>query len=384
MSNSENTKIILSNNTTLSNSSNKNKNNNNNIKDVIILYLIDKLANIYSLNSNKPKTYFKSILYSKIHELMVTQSDFDIVNIHNRLKMSSSKCNYDHLKLIGCGQFSNVYSYYNPIDQQTYAVKKIGIDDTHSKQILDEIRIMAKLNHKHIIRYHTVWIDSVFAEPSLNKNKIALLENKKPNTDLVVYSSNSSMSSPFDEEYDESLYEEFIFIQMELCDMNLSKYLFLYPNCDKIDISIQIIKGLQYLHQYGILHRDLKLDNILVDFKKNIKISDFGLSILKSQSQSIDNKDITGTIGYIAPEIYKGEPYSVYSDIYSLGVILFKIFESSKTQMEYVKHFTAFKQNKYTLDKCESKLQTMIRSLLDSDKTKRPSLLVVLNTFENN
>ena len=84
----------------------------------------------------------------------------------------------------------------------------------------------------------------------------------------------------------------------------------------------QIIKGLQYIHKKKIVHRDIKLDNVLIDLTNTVKICDFGVSrILQPGDIMYEN---CGTPAYIAPEIFKNEGYEGYScDIWSAGVTLY-------------------------------------------------------------
>lgn len=67
----------------------------------------------------------------------------------------------------------------------------------------------------------------------------------------------------------------------------------------------QIIEALQYIHSKGIVHRDIKLDNILIDLQNNIKICDFGVSKKIKRGDSMH--DQCGTPAYIAPEILKNQ-----------------------------------------------------------------------------
>ena len=89
----------------------------------------------------------------------------------------------------------------------------------------------------------------------------------------------------------------------------------------------KILKGLEAIHNSGICHRDLKIDNILMDQFFNPKICDFGLATeLKGKNGDGKLYEIVGTKRYAAPEILNENPYNgVKADIFSLGVILFNI-----------------------------------------------------------
>jgi serine/threonine protein kinase len=91
---------------------------------------------------------------------------------------------------------------------------------------------------------------------------------------------------------------------------------------------VEILKGVQYLHENNIIHRDLKPLNILlkrnIRYESFIKIADFGLLVLhkfSEQSHSIDK----GTPKYMAPEVINSEKYDFKAGVYSLGVILEKL-----------------------------------------------------------
>ncbi len=86
----------------------------------------------------------------------------------------------------------------------------------------------------------------------------------------------------------------------------------------------QIILALEYCHSQGIAHRDLKLENLLLDENNNIKITDFGLSSFTSFTSSSVLKTICGTPNYVSPEVLQDKGYDGFkSDIWSCGVILF-------------------------------------------------------------
>ena len=90
----------------------------------------------------------------------------------------------------------------------------------------------------------------------------------------------------------------------------------------------QIILALKYIHNHNIVHRDIKLDNILIDLDNNIKICDFGVSkIIKKGDIMVDQ---CGTPAYIAPEILKNKGYEGFGvDIWSAGVVLYAMLSGN-------------------------------------------------------
>lgn len=88
----------------------------------------------------------------------------------------------------------------------------------------------------------------------------------------------------------------------------------------------KILKGIKAIHEAGIMHRDLKLDNILIQNIQNIKsikIIDFGFACQLNELSGDHHK--CGTPGYIAPEVFEDEDYNELCDIFSIGAIFHKL-----------------------------------------------------------
>nr|XP_012304786.1 uncharacterized serine/threonine-protein kinase SgK494 isoform X2 [Aotus nancymaae] len=85
----------------------------------------------------------------------------------------------------------------------------------------------------------------------------------------------------------------------------------------------ELVLVLCYLHDLGIMHRDVKMENILLDERGHLKLTDFGLS--RHLPQGARAYTICGTLQYMAPEVLSGEPYNHAADWWSLGVLLFSL-----------------------------------------------------------
>lgn len=118
------------------------------------------------------------------------------------------------------------------------------------------------------------------------------------------------------------------FIILELCDATLkqlmdAQFFTQFKECR--DLVRQMLKGVEYLHKNRIIHRDLKLDNILINDGK-IKICDFGLAILEN-APADELRKFCGTAVYMSPEVLARSGAVPRSDIWSVGVITFRLYK---------------------------------------------------------
>lgn len=90
-----------------------------------------------------------------------------------------------------------------------------------------------------------------------------------------------------------------------------------------VKLALDIAHGMQYLHAEGILHRDLKSENLLLDEDMCVKVADFGISCLESQCGSA--KGFTGTYRWMAPEMIKEKNHTKKVDVYSFGIVLWEL-----------------------------------------------------------
>ncbi|MDR3013594.1 MAG: protein kinase [Chitinispirillales bacterium] len=123
--------------------------------------------------------------------------------------------------------------------------------------------------------------------------------------------------------------EGYRFIAMQYVDgMDLSRYIADHkriPITDIIDFSKQICRGLHYAHGHDIVHRDIKPQNILIDKKKNINITDFGIAKLTDKTDLTMTGSTIGTPEYMSPEQAQGKKIDAQTDIYSLGILMYEM-----------------------------------------------------------
>jgi len=199
---------------------------------------------------------------------------------------------YYHIdkKVLGKGTFGKVRRAVRIGKKEEVAIKKIRknkLDTTNRALLENEIRILREIKHESIVCLHEV------------------LETKKH-----------------------------IFLIMELCSggdafdlVDKEKYL---SEEEAAGLTQQIVAAVDYIHGRGVVHRDLKLENILiVDWKLvsktasvRIKIADFGFATtFKPPNALIEGT--CGSLNYVAPEVLTGRPYTKACDLWSIGVILY-------------------------------------------------------------
>lgn len=142
---------------------------------------------------------------------------------------------------------------------------------------------------------------------------------------------------------------------------------------------MQIINALKYLHAHRIIHRDLKLGNLFINDKMEVKLGDFGLAA-KLDFDGEKKRTICGTPNYIAPEVLEGKSGHSYEvDVWSLGVIIYTLivgkppFETSDVKTTYKR----IRMNAYTFPDhvvVSDAAKDLIQRILIGDPSSRPTL----------
>ena len=156
--------------------------------------------------------------------------------------------------------------------------------------------------------------------------------------------------------YDVSKGGDLEYIVMELIDgITLKQYMERRGQLnwrEALHFITQIMKGLSHAHSRGIIHRDIKPQNIMILRDGSVKVADFGIACLTAKnSQTMAGKEAMGSVHYISPEQAKGDRIDQRSDIYSAGVVLYEMltsrlpFEGDTPVSIAIQHFSAVPLN---------------------------------------
>ena len=148
------------------------------------------------------------------------------------------------------------------------------------------------------------------------------------------------------------------------------------------DLTYQIAMGVKYLHEFGIVHRDLKLENIMMSDSSDgavPQIVDFGLAKIIGPSNTASEP--FGTLGYVAPEVLRKQPYTFSCDVWSLGCIIYALLSGSlpfdhESQKETIR-MTLDDKLVFDLpcwDEVSSHAKDLVQKLLMKDPKQRISL----------
>lgn len=171
-------------------------------------------------------------------------------------------------------------------------------------------------------------------------------------------------------------------ILLEYCKYSLDKIITGLEDIDLVGIIFEICTAMKYLHQNKIIHRDLKMTNILVNIKKHVKICDFGVSKVVDIATLTSMSQKVGTIAFMAPELFREDgKYNEKVDVYSFGVVMYFIL--TKGTSPPFKGTGCYESLK--LPSSINKLsRSIIKSCFSNSPEERPSFRRILKYIVNN
>ena len=247
-------------------------------------------------------------------------------------------------KFLGKGGFARCFEFTNLENKRVSAAKiiqKSTLTKTRAKQkLMSEIKIHRSLHHNNIVGFEHFFEDA-----------------------------------------------ENVYILLELCqNQSLNELLRRRKRLHELEVQCyvnQICAAVKYLHSHRVIHRDLKLGNLFLNDKMEVKIGDFGLAT-KLEFDGERKRTICGTPNYIAPEVLEGKQGHSYEvDIWSLGVIIYTLiigkppFETSDVKTTYKR----IRMNAYNFPEnvpITDYARDIVTKILNNDPGKRPSIDEIL------
>jgi serine/threonine protein kinase len=178
--------------------------------------------------------------------------------------------------------------------------------------------------------------------------------------------------------------EKYIYLILELCSHgDLERYLKekqTLSESETQNIAKQVVDGLVYLHNHGIIHRDIKLSNLLLTETLEVKIADFGLAKRIQLTREQNNETMCGTPNYISPEIASRTPHSFATDVWSLGILIVTLLTGHPPFDTDTVHGTLSKvtHEKYELPTTFSEeAQDLVNSTLRKTAELRPNIIEI-------
>ncbi|WMV28858.1 hypothetical protein MTR67_022243 [Solanum verrucosum] len=231
-----------------------------------------------------------------------TTSINDASNLNHRIPVESSRIpfvalqeatnNFDDKFLIGMGGFGKVYR--GVLCDGTRVALKRG--NPKSRQGIEEFRteteMLSQLRHPHLVSWMGYCDES---------NEMILIYEYMENGNLRSHLYGSDLRLP---------------------SMSWEQ---------RLEICIGVARGLHYLHTNGVIHRDVKSTNILLDENFVAKITDFGISKTMHELDQFDthiSTNVKGTMGYLDPEYFRRQEPTGKSDVYSFGVVLCEVLSA--------------------------------------------------------
>eukprot|EP01116_Phalansterium_solitarium_P011969 TRINITY_DN2786_c3_g1_i1.p1 TRINITY_DN2786_c3_g1~~TRINITY_DN2786_c3_g1_i1.p1 ORF type:complete len:290 (+),score=98.45 TRINITY_DN2786_c3_g1_i1:850-1719(+) len=198
---------------------------------------------------------------------------------------------YEIVRHLGNGGFATVFEARQKSTGFMVAIKKVDKDKvrtTHNgiERLRAECEIHGTLRHPHVLRLLKCFEDAAFV--------YLVLENAAGG-DL------------------------FRWLQRHRQTQGIG-----VPESDVRRLMSQLVSGVRYLHGRGVIHRDLKLGNLLLDAPGNLKIADFGLAV-RLDGADTEQHTMCGTPSYLSPEQCEGRGYGAAVDVWSIGVVMYTL-----------------------------------------------------------
>lgn len=197
---------------------------------------------------------------------------------------------YEIVEEVGVGGMAKVYKALDTVLNRYVAVKVLKNEYMEDQDFLRkfamEAQSAASLTHANIV--------SVFDVGS------SYVDGRKYNYIVMEYVDGKTLKDIIDEKQ-------------------------ILPIEDIVNYGVQIASALECAHKNGIIHRDIKPHNMLIDKSNNLKATDFGIARISSSATLTYTSTVLGTVHYISPEQAKGKFIDEKSDIYSLGVVLYQM-----------------------------------------------------------
>ncbi|MBQ3850254.1 MAG: serine/threonine protein kinase, partial [Clostridia bacterium] len=243
--------------------------------------------------------------------------------------------------LVGVGSFGRVYKAYREEFGERYysAIKYISIpaDEYEVTSLRDD-----GMDDESITTYYTALAKDVAAETRL-------MSKLKGYSNIVSYEDSRVVPKANGFGYD-------VFIRMELLESlsERTRKVSLSQD-DVISLGIDICTALEVCGEHGIIHRDIKPDNIFINSHGDYKLGDFGIARQLEKTATFMSKK--GSYNYMAPEVYKGEKYCATCDIYSLGLVMYRLLNKNRLPFfpEHPLQITPADKEKALLDRLSGK-----------------------------
>nr|XP_029479577.1 serine/threonine-protein kinase PLK3-like [Oncorhynchus nerka] len=279
------------------------------------------------------------ILPTKPNKTKSEQIKPDLAQVVTDSKTGKS---YSKGKLLGKGGFARCYEMTDLSSNKMYAVKVIPqsrVSKPHQRdKITNEIELHKTLHHKHVVKFSHHFEDQ--------DNIYIFLELCSRKSLAHIWKARHTLTDP-----------------------EVRYYL------------RQIISGLKYLHNRGILHRDLKLGNFFVNENMELRLGDFGLAA-KLETVEQRKKTICGTPNYLAPEVLNRQGHGTESDVWSLGCVMYTLMCGNPPfeTLDLKETYKCIKEVKYNLPSTLSPAaQKLISGILQKDPSDRLTLDQILN-----